>query len=297
MSVTLTDRVSVSVREKTGAAAGSAGSLSEARKANGRDIADTLTKGGNSNISDEMAETLGNTTKPVINDEQGNKWISMSDLIAAGKTMAANGAFDETTSYTGVDGQPVSVPVISGPMTLNAKAWQRVNETYQNGDPPSSDITFSIPAEIIIPYSNGNYANLRAVSKTAFTVTYTNGSIEATSSSAIIDGVTYSFFRANINPGAIRSWLAEQKTILTPDYSGASFSNPDSPSDATLANILFGTTHTTGGSLIDWDAPDDVIEEQIRQLHETWDVTEHEGSALANGTYVLAGPIELNPAD
>ena len=55
--------------------------------------------------------------------------------------------------------------------------------------------------------------------------------------------------------------------------------------------------NTTGGSLIDWTAPDAEVERQINNLHETWDVTEHEGAVTANGTYVLAGPIEFNPGD
>lgn len=57
------------------------------------------------------------------------------------------------------------------------------------------------------------------------------------------------------------------------------------------------TEETTGGSLIDWNAPNAEIERQIKELHETWDVSEHQGSVEANGTYVLAGPIEYNDAD
>jgi hypothetical protein len=56
-------------------------------------------------------------------------------------------------------------------------------------------------------------------------------------------------------------------------------------------------TEHHSGSIVDWTQSDEEIEQQIKEVHETWDVSEHEGATTANGTYVLAGPIEYNPGD
>jgi hypothetical protein len=112
--------------------------------------------------------------------------------------------------------------------------------------------------------------------------------------SVSINGVSYSFFTNS------REWssIGSNSVVIVPDYLGPYNQTSNGSISATAAaGILFGTKTTSGGSLIDWNAPNAEIERQIKELHETWDVSEHEGAVTANGTYVLAGPIEYNPGD
>ena len=91
--ITLTDRISVRVSAKN------TSQSNDYKKATGGAIGKTL---GNEDISDELKTQLGNTMKPVITDEDGNAWISMADIIAAGKAMNAAGAFEEKEVHEGI---------------------------------------------------------------------------------------------------------------------------------------------------------------------------------------------------
>ena len=93
--ITVTDRISVRVSAKN-----QEQSASQKRDVGGS-IAKTL---GNENVSDSLKDQLGNTTNPVVYDEDGNAWISMEDIIAAGKAMYADGAFNDKEIHDGIHG-------------------------------------------------------------------------------------------------------------------------------------------------------------------------------------------------
>lgn len=82
--ITLTDRISVSVRAKNDTES------NQQKVDTGNNIARAL---GGTNANDVDAANIGTTSKPTITDENGNEWVSMQDIIDAGKKMQQNGAF------------------------------------------------------------------------------------------------------------------------------------------------------------------------------------------------------------
>lgn len=280
-SITLTDRITVSVRAKNETQGNSQ------KRDTGRNIAKAL---GNDNISDALADQLGNTKNPTITDENGNEWVSMEDIIAAGRLMKENGAFNEKPVYEGLPNQPIiDNSYIYGPMSVE----------YIDGN--MVKLVWTTDAEINIFYgSDDDAGHVVCASKESFTIIYdyytneggqwikqdsASSSIVSEAVTSAIDGVSYSYFYKEWG-GTVLHGTSEQRARLTLK-----------PSREVITSILFGPKHTSGGSLIDWDAPNAEVERQINNLHETWDVTEHEGAVTANGTYVLAGPIEFNPGD
>jgi len=273
--ITLTDRISVSVRAKNETESNSQ------KRATGKNIANALTSGGSADISDALADQLGNTSKPTITDEQGREWVAMSDIIAAGKKMQQEGAFEKNTSYRygnvaaidvrslpwnwfGRIGGTGSDPIYGerfGPINTAGYLIQPGNQVLVSNDPP----TYSYPGGYrigIIKYENLYY---------------------------VLDNGWPSHAASN----GSQSFDTMEDFIA---YSGIPVTEVG---QRLLSLSAYGEEQEiqSGGSLIDWTKPDDEIEEDIRNLHETWDVTEHAGSVTANGTYVLAGPIEFNPGD
>ena len=84
--ITLTDRISVRVSAKNDTQS------NDYKKATGSAIASKL---GNGDVSDSLKSQLGNTKNPTITDENGDTWVSMEDMIDAGKAMNGDGAFNE----------------------------------------------------------------------------------------------------------------------------------------------------------------------------------------------------------
>lgn len=282
--ITLTDRVSVSVRAKNDSQS------SSQKRDTGKNIAKAL---GNDSISDSLADQLGATTKPTITDENGNEWVSMADIIAAGKKMNENGAFEEETKYK--FGNVTAVRLSDLPAYDNEgkyhpiDSWDGTESYFGSGHMVRDGYKDLIEEEEEI---------------------YIAGIIEASTGTKYL-----SFHFGNVMSGSIAFRLRNEsdnnRTKSYGSYTAGNafiFINGHIPSPGIPFTVIptyyreltsYGdmTTETSGGSLVDWTKPDDEIEEDIRRLHETWDVTEHEGSVTANGTYVMAGPIEYNDAD
>ena len=296
--ITLTDRISVSVRAKTTSQA------NDQKKATGKNIANALTSGGDANISDELASQIGNTSKPTVTDENGNQWVSMSDIIAAGKAMKANGAFETKTSYKYGDIEAIRIGDLP----------------YTYLDISGSGIKYHCYGPFGYKTSHGNPAyfgirtNLSEVDRVARLNVKVGLANYKGTLYILASGGSYPFRNIEVNEIVEGEWVGGSNRLNTGD-------NPMYLSDSyTVTNIpitdvsdlesfpntgdisYFGemTTETTGGSLIDWTKSDAEIEEDIRNLHETWDVTEHPGASgvgVGAGTYILAGPIEFNDAD
>lgn len=285
--ITLTDRISVRVSAKN------TSQSNDYKKATGGAIGKTL---GNEDISDELKTQLGNTTKPVITDEDGNAWISMADIIAAGKAMNAAGAFGGEDHW----GDVKMIPVTSLPLSYaQYVGWLYGPYCMQMGSGSQGDI---------YRYIGAGTDQSGPIDLTGFYIGYVvdNGDvfdiIEVPEGSSGLS-MRYGYNKYPIDPN--HNYYNELDISSYP-ISGTS---PDSiivvlngmPKTYTTYKghhaYMYGDYNKTGGSLIDWTKTDAELEEDIRDLHETWDVSEHEGSVTANGTYVLAGPIEFNPAD
>lgn len=264
----------------------------------GRDIADSLGGGGSgsSSISDEEAEAIANAAsaasggKSNITDDQGRTWIPMDSFIAAGKKMQEDGAFEDKEIHDGIGAYNLS-PVYTGPATV-----RMYTEKPSNTDPDYTDIY--VPSGVYFYFYNPSNRNIAITifSKENFACNYANnnkynGALNGSAATGDINNIYYSFFRNGFS-------FADCKTM---EYVSGGYSLVDQydPSNFTRneAGYLFGPVTKTGGSAIDWTKSDEEIEQQVKKLHETWDVSEHEGATTANGTYVLAGPIEYNPGD
>ena len=281
--ITLTDRISVRVSAKN------TSQSNDYKKATGGAIGKTL---GNEDISDELKTQLGNTTKPVITDEDGNAWISMADIIAAGKKMNENGAFEEKTTcrYGNVACMPVT-GFPSAPVVNTVDAWGKPNRFYDTYGPIGITVdgdgiyAFNDPAGVVVGcVHNINDDSYTLLAQPSFhTATIVAVEREYGNTSPFGNGESWGTYLTHIGGGEVSKWF-----VPTTDVGQTLLSLP-----------AYGDYHeeTHGGSLIDWTKSDAEIEEDIRQLHETWDVSEHEGAVMAIGTYVLAGPIEYNDAD
>ena len=313
--ITLTDRVSVSVRAKN------ASQSSSQKRDTGKDIADTLTKGGNSNISDELKDTIGDTTKPVITDEQGRKWISMQDIINAGKAMQQNGAFAKNEIHEGITANGIVYNInefITGGTFITGTndsitetgvgniikvklaksqntAWYWYSKSYGVG----LDIVRHYGENSANYVNDGQYAILR-INDDGSRVDQVYWPKRPEISQPQVSQFSFSERTVSINGTLYRLYRLSGGSMISTDGPHYEGQNPDAyynNIEQHIAGYFYGNVRTEGGSLIDWTKSDSELEEDIRNLHETWDVTEHEGSVTANGTYVLAGPIEFNPAD
>ena len=263
-SITLTDRITVSVRAKNETQGNSQ------KRDTGRNIAKAL---GNDSISDSLADQLGNTKNPTITDENGNEWVSMEDIIAAGRKMKENGAFDND-SWDKYEGANYCFYTMS---SLEV-------HTYDIGSEYDSDFKqYNI-------YTGNFYAYKY------------NGTLQITSVSGESDILRSYYYHGELRSETYADSVPAINVSDIPDRCRPVIDfNGQTTSIETIRQVealgVNPTEHHAGGSLVDWDAPNAEVERQIKNLHETWDVTEHEGAVTANGTYVMAGPIEFNPGD
>lgn len=280
--ITVTDRISVRVSAK------SQEQSAAQKRAVGGAIAKSL---GNEDIPDSLKDQLGNTTKPVVYDENGNAWISIDDIIAAGRKMNENGALPDKEDHKGltVNGELYNLAPAICPYEFQYSSDPiRYLVGYQNSD--------SIPAYIIARLEDGG--------------TYTIY-VFATQPVCSLGYKEWEDWRGRWNyvVGSMMNsalvYIADSRyslCVCTRNGYPAPFGVPvytrsESRLLQDMAGFLYGAVETKPSSIIDWDAPDAEVERQINELHETWDVSEHEGAVTANGTYVLAGPIEFNPGD
>lgn len=274
--ITLTDRISVSVRAKTDTES------SQQKVDTGKNIAKAL---GVDDYNDTDAATIGNTSKPTITDENGNEWVSMQDIIDAGKKMHQDGAFVEKKSVT-INGNTYTM--IGSPMVFSDGSTYLGHRWADDGAPICAQIENS---------TGTVYGGLTLVNEG----TNLNGRIYAVSQNSFR-------YYPNKYSSAAQAYTYNGKTVYYAAWNtgymgvpGYHITGPEfyanEPNYVAYCAWAYFYGEQTGGSLIDWTKPDDEIEEDIRQLHETWDVSEHEGAVTANGTYVLAGPIEYNDAD
>lgn len=294
-STQLTARVSVRVQAKN------ASQTASQKRDTGKNIANAL---GNGDISDELADQIGNTTNPTIADENGNEWVSMADIIAAGKAMYANGAFEEKLIYEGITDRNGTTWVVPSQYIIPSGTYaeERLNNGYKTRyTAPEHGIglyfkrsSSSVKERLFASKQQEPYYVLSASSVNengSYTYYYDEShlsSYQLSYAASYIDSNPYEFYDSN---GSVYS------SIL--DYPVWDIGNHDLTwIRANVVATLYGNVRTTGGSLIDWTKTDAEIEEDIRQLHETWDPSEHPGaSGSMGGTYILAGPIEYNDAD
>lgn len=278
--ITLTDRISVSVRAKNNT------EKSAQNKATGANIQKAL---GGSGLNDTDLEEIGNVNS--IADEQGNEWIKMEDIIAAGRKMKENGAFGEKTEYSIGN---LSVIPISDITIYNDKGYR--------GPIWSANLT--------IPYFGSGEMDLYIRPSSFDEVSVANTFVGIAQLVNSNDRRIYFKYPSNViassgilvvNPND-NNRSREYGSITNGNAINDSYRNLIIPVTSVYSwNDIYMSgeviTNTSGGSIIDWDAPNAEVERQIKNLHETWDVSDHPGAVTGNGTYVLAGPIEFNDGD
>lgn len=278
--ITLTDRITVSVRAKNETQGNSQ------KRDTGRNIDKAL---GNNNISDSLADQLGNTKNPTITDENGNEWVSMNDFINAGRIMKENGAFKTKEVHDGMtdsDGTVYGAGMTTYPVPI---LGENKNGNKVGVDGGGGQCCFYGPDFY------GYYGVCIFSTENTWYHIYRGGAgvfdDVLNSESATIAGVTYSFFRENVSDANLTKEVIEALGVTASETY---------PSVKDVAAYLFGSTHDESNSLIDWDAPNAEVERQIKELHETLDVSDHPGASgqgIGAGTYILAGPIEFNDGD
>lgn len=274
--ITLTDRISVSVRAKNNT------EKSAQNKATGANIQRAL---GGSGLSDSDLEEIGNVNS--IQDEHGNEWIKMEDIIAAGRKMKEKGAFNNKEIHEGLTDS------VTGTVYNFTNVYTPPVVAYINPNNPNYKGSISLESgSCYVVFNNGLGAYV--FSKESFSVWYHYGlAVNAVGdpASVTINDITYSFFAASLLPSSMSN--------VTKDSPGVCVETDDNGWGGSkyAAGYLFGPVHEESNSLIDWDAPNAEVERQIKNLHETWDVSDHPGAVTGNGTYVLAGPIEFNDGD
>lgn len=269
--ITLTDRISVRVSAKNDTQS------NDYKKATGGAIANKL---GNGNVSDSLKSQLGNTKNPTITDENGDTWVSMEDMIDAGKAMNGDGAFATDEIHDGIDGINLG-QVHSGPMTL-------INTVLSLTD----HYCYEIPGNVYFYFFNsGN--GVKLFSKNQFQVheykkkadtgdisgeSYSN----STASTQTINGVSYSFFTMS----SVKSYKLDDN-VNASDYG---IITGTSNEYTAMAAYLFGPVHTTGGSSYDWTKTDAELEEDIRDQEEVWDVIQNAVSSSSPTAKIPVGP-------
>lgn len=305
--ITLTDRISVSVRAKNET------ERSSQSKATGANIQKAL---GGSGLSDADLEEIGNVNS--ITDEDGNEWIKMSDIIAAGRKMKEKGAFGEKKSYSYGNVACVQIPI--DPNDSNGRNIDKSTGLFYGY--ADGRKKFNPPTAMYGP------VGLNADGYPVYLSAVNHSDISKPVYAGWIHNVNDDSYRLIWNNGGDRSTIGEtdHSNFVVPDnpdpdgegtdwprlvgWGGTSLASyspisiiPCTDVGQTLSSLsAYGDLHeeTSGGSLIDWDAPNAEVERQIKNLHETWDVTEHPGASgqgIGAGTYILAGPIEFNDGD
>lgn len=278
-TITLTDRFSVDILAENDT------QLDSQKRSIGKSIANLLTNGGNADISDALADQLGATLKPIITDENGDNWASVADIIADGKTMQLNGAFEEKTIHEGITsgGTLYTIKEVYGPGNYQLAKNYRVSTvdgyfTFY-GDSQSPDTI----AKIIWFGLNtgGNNFWYRGGSGTGLTGEIVN---------VTLNGVLYKPYLTTQNLSGGMDTLTVTN-LLNAGYK-LGIDVHDYPADGyrdrkCVTGYLFGPVSTAGGSPIDWTKSDSEIESDLLQLQQTWNISEHEGSIEANGLYML----------
>ena len=290
----------------------------------GRDIADSLGGGGScgSSISDEEAEAIANAAsaaaggKPNITDDQGRTWIPMESVIAAGKKMQEDGAFKEEDYY---EAPTMHYKYVKTPVTLHADTPWRPSG-YVAGEsetllPPEAygDVTFNQPGVCVLLYTSNITSTNNRDPNNILMLTFAseNGDVIQSVTGHVLHYTKYTKEGADTptelveRPQTTGSLFAgELLNVTGVPINRLAFNNRTEQQQAfsAWAKYIEGGAaneehHHSGGSAIDWTKSDEEIEQQVKELHETWDVSEHKGATTANGTYVLAGPIEYNPGD
>jgi hypothetical protein len=203
----------------------------------------------------------------------------MESVIAAGKKMNEDGAFKDYNTYSYGNVAAVLVQSLSmintdgygrdfgknwGPLGIDIDNDGRQSYSYTQAGP-------TVTAGVIHNVNTGEYRLVTA-----------NGNIS---------GCTMLYELGN--PGA--GWWGSS----SPGDVSVGFLPITDVGQTLLSLPAYGDEKVEhhSGSIVDWTQSDEEIERQIKEVHETWDVSEHEGATTANGTYVLAGPIEYNPGD
>lgn len=290
----LTDRVSVRVTAKQS-------DQSSQNKATGRTLEKAL---GGSGLTDAQAEAIGANIPDdqMAIDETGNLWVVEEQLIAAGKTMKANGAFDKEDTYT--FGNIACIPITSCPRTYvptsSETGYNVFRRVFQSGgDHSYGEAYLSILTSIYDP----NNLMIGAIQYTVNDSLYIIFGLRDPSGDNVTIYNQYTIFEDNtFAVGSVNS--RNRMTV----YAGTGYQEV-LPSNLyiplTQVGVLqgslsdYGNFHEEPGgtnSLINWDASDDSIKEQIDNLHEVWpDAYKNiDGSA---SSYVLAGAIEYNDPD
>jgi len=270
--ITLTDRISVSVRAKNDT------EKSAQNKATGANIQKAL---GGSGLSDTDLEEIGNVNS--VTDEDGNEWIPMNDWIGAGRKMKEKGAFRDKQIYK--YGNVACIPLVQLP-SIRTNAWY-TNEHY---------------------YSKGNISHGPVgVDKDGY-----NGYVSSNDEDLLVgwihninnDSYTFLFSSQNSSPGFIYEtenssfeYIEDLGVTNLNNWAGSSGgmarpvgSVPVTDVGVTLLSLpAYGDYHVEeiyNNSLIDWDAPNAEVERQIKEVRDTYydkDVDQY---------FVLAGPIE-----
>lgn len=339
--ITLTDRIQVSVRAKNET------EKSAQNKATGANIQKAL---GGSGLNDTDLEEIGNVNS--IADENGNEWIKMEDIIAAGRKMKEKGAFADKHKGITIDGVNYNVSNLLPPETKLVEpnftrkgyySFKHLGDTY-NGNRYSDCRIIDYHVEISGSYTAGgifmpsydentkpesilNVAycfifrnnmpapTLTQVEKTLYTYsdnevnfsdieTWTSGFINLDNGYWHVDSAGSKIYYYLLNelhmndsdiPISYTYGTARLPAALCMNYASTIRTPNNLFNGVALAAYHYGPV--SGSSIIDWDAPNAEVERQIKNLHDTWDVSDHAGAVTGNGTYVLAGPIEFNDGD
>lgn len=295
----LTDRVSVRVS----VAQSNSSEKTKQDTATGRNIEKAL---GGSGLSDVDAETIGSNVDPVT-DEDGNQWIKMEDIIAAGKSMKEKGAFLNTEVHEGILGNNGTLYNLTAYDSASITLLQRSRQYPDSSDPyyafGNHYIKYSASgSSVYIAFIEGS-GWAYAFSKESFSVScqYYQKTSEFYPSAdggagfnvypvtSSINDVSYSYFCSQVALNDGYNWAGDVGNsgyVLNTIPDGASV-------NGCIAGFLFGATHMEPHSMINWDGTDEEIAQEIEKLHETWDITEHNGST----TLIYAGPIEFNDGD
>lgn len=264
--ITLTDRISVRVSAKNDMQS------NDYKKATGGAIASKL---GNGNVSDSLKSQLGNTKNPTITDENGDTWVSMEDMIDAGKAMNGDGAFEETTSYR--YGNVACVNIYDFPIYSE---WGSQNQFWAKG-----------PCWIDSVYGDcgWNFNSTMPEDTQAAIVKKVNE--DKWYLLMISPSGSYINFQASFESGAGGAYY-NQSQINIDNHTILEGLIPITEVGEVLSLSQYGDLHeeTTGGSSYDWTKSDAEIEEDIRDQEEVWDVVQNAVSSSSSTAKIPVGP-------
>lgn len=263
--ITLTDRISVRVSAKNDTQS------NDYKKATGGAIASKL---GNGNVSDSLKSQLGNTKNPTITDENGDTWVSMEDMIDAGKAMNGDGAFDEEKEKYTIKNSGKSFYKVSYVKLWNANEYKNPPESYS-----------------FVEYSGDVYINAYRSTSGFISYVVCDGYPSASSSPKLISKTEYYKEDSNKTTTNISGEQTSRQNISNP-----SLVFPDNTyyaSDSEIRSALNSNNYskeTSGGSSYDWTKSDAEIEEDIRDQEEIWDVIQNAVSSSSSTAKIPVGP-------